>query len=97
MTFCKYHLMDETVWYNSSIVRPGVKRVKYNDNETVMLKELVSLLGGESNIAFLKIEDMSFSKDGNFVNVKYRVIYEEDYQRTERVRVNCLYSDDDDY
>jgi hypothetical protein len=29
--------------------------------------------------------------------VKYRVIYEEDYQRTERVRVNCLYADDDDY
>lgn len=97
LSFYKYYLMDETIQYDPSILRPGVKRVKYNDNETVMFNDLISLLGGEDNIALLEIEDMSFSEDDNFVNMKYRVIYEGDYRRTSRVRINRLYSDDDDY
>ena len=71
--------------------------MKYNDNEKVMFNDLISLLGGEENIAFLQIEDMSFSEDDNFVNMKYRVIYEEDYRRTNRARIVSLYAYDDDY
>ena len=98
MVYCPYHLVDEVVSTCPAIVRKGIKKVRYSDNDGSMLKELIEKLGGENNVAFLKVVDMDFDrKNSNVVNMKFVYISECDFQYASQIRTHQLYADDDDY